>query len=65
MVEPYKIIYTISEVAQILRMNKNQVYGLLNSGALPYLKLGSRKVRGTDLEQFINNYPTGERGTEQ
>lgn len=65
MVEPYKIIYTISEVAQILRMNKNQVYGLLNSGALPYLKLGSRKVRGADLEQFINNYPTGERGTEQ
>lgn len=29
----------------------------MNSGELPYLVLGSKKIRGSDLERFIEKYP--------
>jgi len=58
MVEPYKPIYTIKEVAQVLRMNTNSVYSLISSGQLQALNLGAMKVRGKDLENFINGYPS-------
>lgn len=57
MIEPYKPIYTIKEVAKILQVNVNTVYDLTNQGKLPYLLLGARKVRGSDLENFINSFP--------
>ncbi len=57
MVEPYKPLYTAKQAAQILLVNVGTVYDLMNTGQLPYLILGkgngSRKVRGSDLEQFI------------
>ena len=57
MVEPYKPLYTAKQVAQILLVNVGTVYDLMNTGQLPYLILGkgngSRKVRGSDLERFI------------
>ena len=62
MVQPYKPLYNVMEVADILMINKNSVYDLMNSGKLPYLKLGNRKIRGSDLEQFIESFPTGEKG---
>lgn len=63
MVQPYKPIYTVKEVAELLRTNRNAVYKILNCGDLPYLLInGSRKVRGTDLEKFINSYQTAEVG---
>lgn len=55
MVEPYKPLYTVKEVAAILLVNANTVYDLMNSGELPYLLLGSKKVRGSDLEHFIES----------
>lgn len=58
MVQPYKPLYTVREVAEVLMINLNSVYDLMNSGELPYLKLGSRKVRGSDLEKFIESFPT-------
>lgn len=60
MVEPYKPLYTAPEAAKILRINLNAVYELMNTGKLPYLLLGSKKVRGSDLERFIEKYPTEE-----
>jgi excisionase family DNA binding protein len=48
---------TVKEVAKVLQTNTNYVYELMNSGSLPYLVLGSKKVRGSDLEKFINTYP--------
>lgn len=54
----FKPIYTVPEVASILQVNRNTVYNLMNKGELPYLVLGSRKVKGVDLERFINTYPT-------
>ena len=61
MVEPYKPLYTAKQAAQILLVNVGTVYDLMNTGQLPYLILGkgngSRKVRGSDLERFLEQYP--------
>ncbi|MCU6762269.1 DNA binding domain%2C excisionase family [uncultured Roseburia sp.] len=57
MVENYKPIYTAKEVSKVLQVNPGTVYNLMNQGKLPYLLLGSRKIRGTDLERFIETYP--------
>lgn len=58
----YKPLYTVPEVAKILMINKNSVYDLMNRGMLPYLIIGSRKVRGSDLERFIEGYPAAAPG---
>lgn len=57
-VKEYKPLYTVKEVSQMLKCNPNTVYDLINNKNLPALKLGSLKVRGSDLEEFINNFPT-------
>lgn len=57
MVKPYEQIYTVKEVSAILKVNVAAVNRLCNTGKLPFLKLGSRKIRGIDLEKFINTYP--------
>lgn len=63
MVQPYKPIYTVKEVADLLCTNRNAVYSMLNKGEIPYLLInGSRKVRGIDLERFINSHPVAEAG---
>lgn len=56
-VQEYKPIYSAKEVSKILQISINTVYQLMNSGELPYLVLGSKKIRGSDLEQFIEKYP--------
>ena len=59
MVEAYKPLYTAKQTAQILLVNVATVYG-----QLPYLILGkgngSRKVRGSDLEKFIESQKPAE-----
>jgi len=64
MVEPYKPLYTAKQAAQILLINVSTVYELMNTGQLPYLILGkgngSRKVRGSDLERFIETQKPAE-----
>lgn len=57
MVEAFKPLYTVKEVAGVLKSNPNLVYDLVNSGQLPALRLGAIKIRGKDLENFINTYP--------
>ncbi|MCI8483468.1 MAG: helix-turn-helix domain-containing protein [Lachnospiraceae bacterium] len=59
MVKEYEPIYTVKEVAKVLKVNPNAVYEYMNTGKLPYLNMGSRKVRGRDLERFINKFPEG------
>ena len=56
-VQEYKPIYTAKEVSKLLQVSINTVYQLMNSGALPYLVLGSKKIKGSDLERFIARYP--------
>jgi excisionase family DNA binding protein len=53
----YKALYKVKEVAEILLVNPASVYKLIRSGELPAIKLGEIKVRGRDLEMFLNNYP--------
>lgn len=58
MVEPYKPLYTVKEAASLLQVNPNTVYDYIRSGQLTALKLGSTKIRGHDLEDFIDKYPS-------
>lgn len=58
MVEPYKPLYTVKEASQLLLMNTDSLYALVRSGELKALKLGAMKIRGTDLEAFIENHAT-------
>lgn len=51
-----QMLYTVAEVATILKTNKTYVYSLINSGLLPALKLGSIKIRKTSLEDFLKHY---------
>ena len=59
--------YTVAETAEILKVNKNAVYELINSGELPAIKGVGRikiseeafynyikKIEGTDNEEEAN-----------
>lgn len=61
-VKPYEPLYTVKEVAKILKINPQATYSLIKSHQLPSLRLGSIKVRGSDLERFLEKYPTIESG---
>lgn len=47
------ILYTVKEVSTILKSNKNAVYQLIYSGALPCVKFGQIKVRHDALAKFL------------
>ena len=49
-------LYTVSEVAEILKSNTNYVYKLMNAGLLKYLVIGRRKVRESTLNKFIAEF---------
>ena len=49
------IIYTISEVSKLLKVNRNFVYELIKSGRLKAIKIGSLKVRKKDLHEYLDN----------
>lgn len=67
MVEPYKPLYTVKEVSEVLGVNLNYVYDLIRKGKLPHLKMGAKKIKGSDLEKFIEMYPIeiGEKGSDE
>lgn len=48
-----QILYTVKEVAKIMHTNPAYVYHLINTGALPALKLGSFKIRHEALISFL------------
>lgn len=51
-----EILYTVPEVAKLMKTNSCYVYKLIHSGVLPVLKLRSYKVRRAALEQFLEKY---------
>lgn len=54
-------LYTVAEIAEILKVNKNAVYELINSGELPAIKgLGRIKIS----EEAFYNYIKKIEGTE-
>lgn len=48
------LIYTVKEVATILRSSPNYIYRLIEKGYLPAIKLGSIKVLKSSLEDFLS-----------
>lgn len=46
-------LFTVSEVARKLKVNTDYVYSLIKNGNLLALKLGSLKIRSTELERFL------------
>ena len=49
-------LYTVPEVAAILKTNKEMVYKLQKSGILRFMKLGRLKCRKSTLEAFLAKY---------
>lgn len=51
-----EVLYTVSEVSELIKTNTAYVYKLISTGLLPVLKLGSYKVRRTALLDFLERY---------
>lgn len=50
------ILYTVKEVAKLLKTNADYVYNLIKSKLLPVLKIGSFKIRAEALSEFLIKY---------
>lgn len=50
------MLYTVNEVARILKTNTDYVYRLQRAGLLRFLKLGRLKCRKATLEAFLARY---------
>lgn len=50
------VLYTIAEVASLLKVNKNMVYDLINGGYLKSIKFGCRKVTRKAILEFLDQY---------
>lgn len=50
------MLYTVSEVAAILKTNTDYVYKLRNAGLLKFMKLGRLKCRKQALVDFLAKY---------
>lgn len=51
-----ELIYTVKEVASILKTNVDYIHNLRRAGLLPFLKLGQYKVRRQALIEFLCKY---------
>ena len=50
------VLYTVKEVAMLLKTNVDYVHKLRKAGLLPFLKLGQYKVRKQSLDVFLQTY---------
>lgn len=50
------MLFTVAEVAVILKTNVDYVHKLRKAKLLPFIKLGSYKVRKESLEAFLAAY---------
>lgn len=50
------VLYTVKEVAELIKTNPAYVYRLIKAGLLPVLKLGNIKVRKVALMNFLEKY---------
>lgn len=51
-----EILYTVQEVAKLLKCNVNYVHELRKARLLPFLKLGCYKCRREALVKFLKDY---------
>lgn len=52
----FDLVYTVSETAEILKVNKNTIYDLIDSGVLKCIKLGNKKITAKSLTEFLDTY---------
>lgn len=50
------VLYTVKEVAELLKTNIDYVHKLRKARILPFMKLGQYKVRKQSLELFLEEY---------
>jgi excisionase family DNA binding protein len=50
------VLFTVSEVAKLMKTNPAKVYEIINAGLLPVLKLGCFKIRKVALLDFLEKY---------
>lgn len=48
-------LFTIREVAKIVKTNVNFVYQEIDKGKLPYVMIRSKKVRENSLNEYIKS----------
>lgn len=51
-----QILYTVAEVAKIIKSNEDYVHKLRRAGLLKFIKLGSYKIRRETLLNFLHDY---------
>lgn len=51
-----EMLYTVPEVAQILKTNVDYVYKLQKAGIIRFMKIGRLKCRKSTLEAFLEKY---------
>ena len=47
------MLYTVTEVAKLLKVNRNFVYKIINNGELEAARIGSIKVKREALDRYI------------
>ena len=47
------MLLSVSEVAKLLKVNRNFVYKIINTGELEAVKIGSIKVKQEALNEYI------------
>ena len=50
------LLYSVPEVAKLLKVNKNTVYALIKKGYLKALKLGRLKITHAELMRFLEEF---------
>lgn len=51
-----QMLYTVPEVAEILKTNVDYVYKLQKAGLIRFMKIGRLKCRKSSLEEFLQKY---------
>ncbi|MBQ8279528.1 MAG: helix-turn-helix domain-containing protein [Roseburia sp.] len=51
-----EMLYTVPEVAAILKTNVDYVYKLQRAGLIRFMKIGRLKCRKSTLEKFLEKY---------
>ena len=49
------MLFTVSEVAKLLKVNRNFVYDLIRNGELEAVKVGSIKVTREAVDKYVSD----------
>jgi excisionase family DNA binding protein len=59
-IPPTEQLYTVGEVATQLALSRSKLYGMMDAGQLPYIKLGrSRRIHWSDVARLIERSRVG------